>query len=330
MSKVLLPTLEAPTSRGGIARYVHAIATTFPEDVAVLTLSTTSYMTMRKTMAESAAEQIWVQHILPVGTAAMMSRKPYVVFLHGLDFDLARRNVWKRWLAKRILRGAKRVVTNSQALADEVAAFAGIQTPLVVHPCVGDRLIEVAEVPSLPFSPKTNTVLLTVSRLVEKKGHFKVLRAMLEIPNTVYEIVGEGPLHEAIVAEAAALGLERRVRVHGAVTEEQLVGFYERADVFVMPTTKSNMDREGFGTVYLEANLFDLPVIAVDAPGVNEAVIHGKTGLLIDDTHDALVAALLQLTRDKALAHALGMQGRERVLAEFTREAQFGKLRQLL
>lgn len=330
MPKVLLPTLEPPDAQGGIARYVQAIATTFPEDVTVLTLPSAGIVGLWKTLHAHDAEQLWIHHVLPVGTVAWLQRRPYVIFLHGLDFDLARRNPWKRWLTRRILRSATRVVTNSHALAGEVAAFAGIRTPLVVSPCVHASLLAAAEVPSLPLGNAHHASLLTVSRLVEKKGHVKVLRAMVEVPNTEYDIVGDGPMRDAIVAEVSRLGLERRVRLHGAVDEAELVRCYERADIFVMPTTKSTHDREGFGTVYLEANLFDLPVIAVDAPGVNEAVIHGKTGLLIDDTHEALVDALLSLSRDKALAHALGMQGRERVLAEFTREAQFGTLRQLL
>lgn len=330
MSKVLIPTLEAPDAQGGIARYIRATVETLPEDVAVLPLASGAFGALWRALRAHPREELWIHHVLPVGTVAWLQRRAYVVFLHGLDFDLARRNAWKRALTKRILRGARRIVTNSHALAAEVAAFAGVRTPLVVSPCVDEYLLAAADTPQLPLHGSHTTRLLTVSRLVEKKGHLKVLRAMVEVPNTVYDIVGEGPMRDAIAVEAEHLGLSRRVHLHGAVDDEALARHYAQADIFVMPTTKSAHDREGFGTVYLEANLFDLPVIAVDAPGVNEAVIHGSTGLLIDDTHDALVGALLRLSQDAAFAHALGMQGRERVLAEFTREAQFGTLRQLL
>lgn len=322
MPKVLLPTFD---DRGGIGRYVQAITSTLPE-VAAQVLTSSAYLPMIRLLR--TAEQVWVTHVLPVGTAAMASRVPYVIFLHGLDFDLARRTPWKRWLTQQILRRAKAVVTNSRALADEVAAFAGIATPLVVYPCVNDAFLDAADMPRLPFA-RHETRLLTVARLVERKGHRKVLEAMRELPNTVYDIVGEGPYRAELEAAVQQFGLERRVRFHGMVPDADLAAYYQQADVFVMPATKSAQDREGFGTVYLEANLFDLPVVAVDAPGVNEAVLHQRTGLLIDDTHDALVEALLRL-QDPALRAALGMAGRERVLAEFVREVQFGKLRTLL
>lgn len=323
MTKILLPTRN---DIGGVARYIDALAATFPQETATCNVAGMSYLGMMN--AFRRARQIWTNHVLPVGTAAMLSRTPYVVFLHGLDFDLARQTPWKQWLTKQILTRAKGVVTNSRALANEVATFAGISVPTVVYPCVNEQLLEAAELPRLP-SVKLHTSLLTVGRLVERKGHLKVLRAMRELPNTVYDIVGEGPMRVAIEAEVQRLGLERRVRLHGEVSDAALATFYQRADVFVMPATKNAQDREGFGIVYLEANLFDLPVVAVNTPGVDEAVIHGHTGVLIDDTHDGLVEALLAL-QNPGLRAALGMAGRERVLAEFTRETQFGKLRVFL
>lgn len=323
MTNILLPTRN---DRGGLGRYIEAIATTFPGEVTMAAVEHASYLSMARQFR--TARQVWVNHVLPVGTAAWLSRTPYVVFLHGLDFDLARRTPWKQWLTRQVLRGAKAVVTNSRALAQEVGSFAGIAMPLVMYPCVDDVLREAAEVPHVPHV-KLHTTLLTVGRLVERKGHCKVLRAMVELPNTMYDIVGDGPMRGAIVAEVQRLGLDRRVRLHGEVADHDLPSFFRGADVFVMPSTKSERDREGFGIVYLEANLFDLPVVAVASPGVDEAVLHDRTGMLVEDTHDALVDALLRL-QDPALRAALGMAGRERVLTTFTREAQCGVLRPLL
>ncbi len=126
-----------------------------------------------------------------------------------------------------------------------------------------------------------------------------------------------------------ALGLSKRVRLITNAQDEDLAAYYQAADVFVMPTTKTSQDREGFGIVYLEAQLFSLPVVATNQPGVNEAVIDSETGLLIEDTPTALLAALERL-QDVRLRSRLGQQGRQRVLAQFTREQQMSKLAALL
>ena len=73
-----------------------------------------------------------------------------------------------------------------------------------------------------------------------------------------------------------------------------------------MPTTKTATDREGFGIAYLEAQLFGVPVVATRNAGVDEAVHDGVTGLLVDDTPDALSAAVTRLLHDADLRRRLG------------------------
>lgn len=335
MQRVLLPTIEAPGYRGGVARYIAAIVDTLGKHVDVVALPNLRYWSIGSLLwkRRHAYDQVWVHHILPVGSVVwlfkILGAKPYVIFLHGMDFDLARQGALRRWLAKRILRGAKRVVANSVALAKEVAAFARVAEPLTVYPCVSDELIGASNV--IPSREgKVWTTLLTVSRLVERKGHLKVLEAIKDMPHAAYEIVGDGPMRATIAARIVELGLADRVRIHPDVTDAALAEFYRAADIFAMPASKSTTDREGFGIVYLEASLFALPVIACRTPGVDEAVIDDKTGVLVDDSVEAIKNAVVRLSADRPFSVTLGKQGRERVLAEFTREKQFAKLRQLL
>ncbi len=340
MPKVLLPTIDAPPSRGGVARYIGAIAATFPAQVTVAELRLpTSYWQIFWLLWGRAHEHdtLWIHHVLPIGTVAYVCRllrsRPYVIFLHGLDFDLARRNAWKRWLTRRVLQKAKHVVANSRALAREVAAFAGIAEPLVVYPCVADKFVEIADeklTNTTPHAASNGLRVLTVARLVERKGHLKVLAAMKDVPGMTYHIVGDGPCEATIRQRITQLGLHDRVTLDVGMSDRELPSAYAAADVFVMPATKSATDREGFGTVYLEANLFGLPVIATRSPGVDEAVVDVETGLLIDDTVEALRGALLRVMSDRTLRATLGQQGRARVLADFTREKQFATLRNLL
>lgn len=339
MSKILLPTVDFPPQQGGVARYLGALKKSFPDEIQVVYWNTplSRWEMFREVMTFGRDySQIWTSHILPIGTMAyaakLITKTPYVVFLHGMDFDLARRSRWKRMLTKRILRGARRVVTNSESLAQEVESFAGIMKPLVVYPTVADQFLRAGEA----YDPNKKELheggkvgVLTVSRLVQRKGHEKILKAIKKLPNVEYWIIGEGPQSPRIRMRIKDLDLEDRVHMLGQVDDRELLDYYRRADIFVMPTTKTPLDREGFGIVYLEAQLFGLPVIASDHPGVDEAVENHRGGILVNDA-DSLRSAIRRLVDDPRLRREMGMKGRDYVLSRFTRQKQTEKLRELL
>ncbi len=367
MKRVAIPTLQKEGARGGIARYIDAIVLTYPS-VAIERIARPSYELIFPIFWQSnqVTDLYFIHEILPVGTVAwlakMMGSKPYVIFLHGMDFDLARRNAWKRWLTGRILRGAEAVVVNSEALKSEVESLREgrhrSRPVLCIYPPVADALVEASKgvrkgkgwtdlrdlaklaAGAIGLPVPTNQILrsaqddkhvtlLTVARLVERKGHLKVLDAMTKLSNTKYTIVGDGPMKEKIKAKIIELGLGERVTMITDADDLTLPEIYADADIFVMPTTQSSIDREGFGIVYLEANLFGLPVVGTRTGGVAEAIVDGKTGVLVDDTTDDLVKGLQILIDSPELRASMGSRGRVRVLEQFTREEQMGKLKEI-
>lgn len=364
MSKILLPTPDAPPKRGGVARYIGATLRARADiEVDVLQENWGTLRVAWKLGKKTAdnRQQMWTHHIFPVGTACLLRsficRLSYTVFLHGLDFDLARRNAWKRFLARRILQRASGVVTNSVSLQKEVSAFAGRGDIRVVHPCVSAEFVQASEtvrkglVHRTPEelaklfvsqmiaatgsgismaqhakTPEESVVrLLTVARLVERKGHAKVLRAMGDMKNVTYTIVGDGPVRESLKKEAEELGISDRISFLTEIADEQLPELYVAHDIFVMPTTKSEYDREGFGIVYAEAGLFGLPCIATEIPGVDEVVVHEVTGMLIQDTPHALSEAIKKLAASPGLRSRMGTAARKHVLENFTEE-RFGEV----
>jgi len=129
------------------------------------------------------------------------------------------------------------------------------------------------------------TILLTVGRLVKRKGHgwfiANVLRLLPE--NFIYVIAGFGPEYEAIRETVLDLGLENRVYLLGHVTEDEKQCLYQISDLFIMPNISVKNDQEGFGIVLLEAGQHGLPVIASKIEGIRDAVIEQKTGRLIEE-----------------------------------------------
>jgi glycosyltransferase involved in cell wall biosynthesis len=278
-------------------------------------------------------ETVIVSHLLPLGAAAWLAKfftgKPYIVVVHGQDVSMTLLSSRKRWLASRVLRGAKVVITNSHALSEEIKKDFDVKNTEVIYPSLKNLHRKLGAAESLPAN---NFTLLTVSRLVARKGHTRVLKAMAElqykIPNLRYRILGDGPALGEIIRAANELGIYDLVRLSGRVTDTEIAEAYDEANIFIMPTVADQIDREGFGTVYLEAAAHGLPSIATDLPGVDEAVINGQTGILVPDGDaEALKAAILRLWSNPEERQRLGAVGQKRVFEEFVAEKQFEKLR---
>ena len=165
--------------------------------------------------------------------------------------------------------------------------------------------------------------LLTVGRLVERKGHDTVIRALAHIrrafPDIVYLIVGDGPYAANLRRLILDVGLPAdAVRFVGSVPTDDLAYYYTLADIFVMPNRIVGSDVEGFGLVFLEAALFSKPAIGGRSGGAVDAIVDGVTGRLIDPTSTKdLATAVTDLLSNPTGAAKMGLAARERALRDF-------------
>ena len=176
-------------------------------------------------------------------------------------------------------------------------------------------------------------VLLTVGRLVERKGHDTVIRALAHIqrafPDAVYLIAGAGPQGTNLRRMAAQLGLPAdAVRLAGLVRQDELASFYALADVFVMPNRVVGTDVEGFGLVFMEAALCGKAAIGGRNGGATDAILDGVTGRLIDpNSTDELAATVIELLSNPKVANRMGLAARERAIRDFDYKVVAPKLR---
>ncbi len=165
---------------------------------------------------------------------------------------------------------------------------------------------------------KTPTVLM-VGRHVKTKGFefgLEVFQRILsEIADAHLIIVGKGPLTPRLMKLAESLGIKKQVTFTGRVSDEELSMLYRRAWVSWVPSQHS----ESFGLVALEAMFAGCPVIASRVGGLQEVVLHEKTGFVLD-AHDyhAWVEASLPLLRDPGLREQMGTAGRHRAETVFS------------
>jgi phosphatidylinositol alpha-1,6-mannosyltransferase len=254
-------------------------------------------------------------------------RIPYCLWVYGDETkDVYRSGPVSRYIVDKILWNADRVITNSAYVTREFVEFGILPEKIVeVLPAVDPEIFRPAPVPqhlAERYDLLGKKVIMTVSRVVKRKGHELVVRALPQlhavIPEIIYLIVGRGPEEERLSALAERLGVAKQVRFVGYVADAELPDYYNCCDLFVMPNREdpeSTDSIEGFGIVFIEANACAKPVIGGRSGGVVDgAVIDGETGFLVNpDSVDELVEKTLRLLRDPVLAAGLAVSGRVRV-----------------
>jgi glycosyltransferase involved in cell wall biosynthesis len=160
--------------------------------------------------------------------------------------------------------------------------------------------------------------ILSVGRAVPVKGQALLVEAVADLKRRGVEarltIVGDGPALGDLRALAAALAVADSVSFEGAVGQEQILGYYERADVFALPSFA-----EGIPVVLMEAMATGLPVVSTTIAGIPELVDDGASGFLVTPGRvDELAGALERVLAAGAEERAeMGRVGRERVESEF-------------
>jgi glycosyltransferase involved in cell wall biosynthesis len=175
--------------------------------------------------------------------------------------------------------------------------------------------------------------LLSVGRLVEKKGFDVLLEAVARLPVPFrLRIVGDGPDRERLAGAVRVNNLEGRVGLVGGRTHVELPVEYAAADVVVVPSVAdSTGDRDGLPNVVLEAMAGGRPVVASAVGAIATAVEHGETGVLVPPgDREALAAAIAGLADGPERRHQFGQAARARVEREFALAGCTERLRRTL
>jgi phosphatidylinositol alpha-1,6-mannosyltransferase len=347
--KTLLITCEYPPFKGGVANYYGQLVANWPEaespEVWEIKDSWWHLISrLVKYWRKNSQALVIVGHILPLGTAAWLASRltkgNYVVVLHGMDFSFAHKKKRKVFLSKKILGGAKKIISANSYVAGLVStrypdfgSKVAVVNPGVSH---SGRLDEANLAPFLreKYQLGNKVILLTLGRLVARKGVDYTIKALAvltpqEREDLAYVVVGSGPEEGDLRLLAEKTGVS--VIFTGPVSENEKWSWLNLCDILIMPSREIKGDFEGFGIVYLEANLNGKPVIAGRSGGVSDAVSHGVSGLLVDPEDPAAIAlAIKTLSSDPVLREELGRQGRVRALANFSWEKKAQEFYQYL
>ncbi|MGI5817899.1 MAG: glycosyltransferase [Armatimonadota bacterium] len=189
--------------------------------------------------------------------------------------------------------------------------------------------------PSRPESSEGPPLILSVGRLVEKKGFPILLRAaaMLRREGIDFRlrIVGSGPDEPDLRRLTSGLALEDCVQFDGAMSHEDLMPLFRSADLFVLASVvASDGDRDGLPNVLLEALALGVPVVSTRVAAIPELIEHEETGLLANPGDPAGLAEQMErLLFDEELRSKVIEQGRHEAVRHFDVKENVAKLADL-
>jgi len=238
----------------------------------------------------------------------------YVTSFHGYDV-----NSYPKIMGKNVynvlFKNGDLFTANTNFTKQQVVKIGCDEKKIIILP-VGLR-VEKFKFSTRKIKPEKPIKILTVGRLVEKKGYEYAIRAIVKIvakhKNIFYMIAGDGPLRDELESLVSELGARNYVKFMGAVEEDEVLNLYQQAHIFVLPSvTASNGDREGQALVLQEAQAMGLPVVSTLHNGIPEGVPEGKSGFLVPERDvNALAERLNYLIEHPELWPEMGMYGRK-------------------
>jgi colanic acid/amylovoran biosynthesis glycosyltransferase len=188
---------------------------------------------------------------------------------------------------------------------------------IVVHR-MGVDLNQFTFVPRQPRSDG-KAHLLTVARLVEKKGVEYAIKAVANVlkkyPHIEYDIAGDGPLRSDLIDLIEMFNIGDKIKLLGWKRQEEIVELVKGADILLAPSvTSEDGDQEGIPVVLMEAMAQGLPVLSTYHSGIPELVQDGVSGFLVPERDvDALAEKLEHLVQHPEIWPEMGRAGRAHV-----------------
>lgn len=239
-----------------------------------------------------------------------------IMTFYGAEFTLANKLPFGNKLLSFLIHRADSIIAISTFTKEKIQEISKVDVEIIPFSS--------AILPSKIYVKKQETTIkhiLFVGRLIERKGVAYLIDAINKLSsNVVLDIAGEGPLYATLKIKIDSLGLNKRIFLHGRVSNEELKKLYENCDVFVLPSITDKWgDTEGLGVVILEAMSFGKPVIGTSVGGITDIIKDGKNGLLVPQKNSMQLAnAIKRVLRDNKLENYLSNNGINTVKHSFS------------
>ena len=243
--------------------------------------------------------------------------KPFLMGAQGTYGVMPLTYAPDKYLLQWAYRQAKHIIVPSRFTKEMILQHAGEKYPIeVIHNGVNfSRFDRVMDTKEIRECAKERKILLTVGNFKERRGQDLVLRALGQLKKKrddfFYVLIGGGSFRSSLEALVQELDLISHVFFVGQQEGDALVRYFQACDIYVHTPRVFRLNFEGFGIVYLEASACGKPIVATDAGGIRDAVLDGKTGIIVpDEDVEGVARALDRLLSDAELRKRLGEEGK--------------------
>jgi glycosyltransferase involved in cell wall biosynthesis len=252
---------------------------------------------------------------------------PLLVIFHG--HDATDRKLLRQYknLYQSLFVNAASVIVVSNDMRERIISIGAKSEKVSVVPC-GVDLVKFK-----PVSIEKERMFLAVGRFVAKKGPINTIKAFHEVwkkyPDVKLIMVGaHNVLYEACAKLVTSLGMKDAVTFPGILKQEEIGQLMGKALAFVQHSvTAPNGDMEGTPVSIMEAGASGLPVISTNHGGIKDAVVHGKTGFLVEEGDVfGMAICMTKILENPDLGEAMGRAGRSHVEIHYDQVKQIEKL----
>mgnify|MGYP005843495333 CR=1 FL=1 len=276
---------------------------------------------VRRILKEVAPDIVNAHYASGYGTTArLVNYRPWVLSVWGSDiYDFPHKSPLHKWMVKRNLRAADRVLSTSHSMAHETRKLVPEVSNIAITP-FGVDFQAYKGIEPVSAVQKQKLVIGTVKTMKPHYGIDTLIKAFAqlvlrlqdknrEVPEVELRLVGGGEQTDELLALAAQLDIGDKVHFVSLVPHSQVPQELQKLDIYVALSR-----RESFGVAVIEAQAAGRPVLVSDAGGLPEVVIDGETGFVVPRENPAAAAkALEKLVLDADLRYRMGEAGQKNV-----------------
>lgn len=227
---------------------------------------------------------------------------------------------------------AHAIIAVSKDMADKLIGLGAPSDKIFVNSCGVDvsRFI-----PGEPYKSGRNYI--SVARFAPKKSPQNVILSFKKVldryPDSSLTMVGpKEELYNACLELVKKLGIVDKVTFTGSVSPDKIVCLLHQSRVFVQHSVKApDGDSEGTPVSVLEASACGLPIVSTLHGGIKDAVIHGKTGFLVEEGDvEGMADYMIRLAEEPLLAKEMGENGRKYMEQAYAMDMQIHRLYEII
>ncbi|MEX0686317.1 MAG: glycosyltransferase [Balneolales bacterium] len=251
----------------------------------------------------SQSYDVIICHFGPNGNRALMMRDsglikgPILTIFHGFDITHYVK-MFGIEIYRPLFEKGDLFLTISELWKKKLLK-AGVSSKRILVHRVGVETHKFSYNPPGPLQGKPVISVLSVGRLVEKKGFEYGIRAINQLCQSgypiVYHIFGDGPLREPLRNLIKQMDLDDNIMMHGECTHEVVNKHLKKADLVLVPSvTATDGDMEGIPVILMEAMASGVPVVASRHSGIPELITNGYNGFLAEERDVSDIANMIE------------------------------------